>query len=70
MIPTSTSRTSCAASLTSVLPWTILGECERESHFDLVCWNEADDRATIGAEIEARLDAFRASAPWPIPAGD
>jgi|SRR3954447_10061236 hypothetical protein len=29
-----------------------------------------DDRATIGAEIEVRLDAFRASAPWPIPAGD
>jgi hypothetical protein len=46
-----------------VLPWTILGECERGSHFDLVCWNEGDDRATIGAEIEARLDAFGASAP-------
>jgi hypothetical protein len=28
--------------LVSVPPWTILGECERESHFDLVCWNEAN----------------------------
>lgn len=28
--------------LTSIPPWTILGECERESHFDLVCWNEAN----------------------------
>ena len=28
--------------LTSIPAWTILGECERESHFDLVCWNEAN----------------------------
>jgi hypothetical protein len=95
----------------SATPWTILGECEHESHFDLVCWNEAnalaedvqrpylaarhiaaedfhrpldrfgliapmtelaeryedfpDDRAGIGAEIEAQLDAYRARAPWP-----
>jgi hypothetical protein len=28
--------------LVSIPPWTILGECERESHFDLVCWNEAN----------------------------
>jgi hypothetical protein len=28
--------------LVSVPPWTIIGECERESHFDLVCWNEAN----------------------------
>jgi hypothetical protein len=28
--------------LVSVPPWTILGECEQESHFDLVCWNEAN----------------------------
>jgi hypothetical protein len=28
--------------LVSVPAWTILGECERESHFDLVCWNEAN----------------------------
>jgi hypothetical protein len=28
--------------LVSVPPWAILGECERESHFDLVCWNEAN----------------------------
>jgi hypothetical protein len=28
--------------LVSVPPWTILGECERESHFHLVCWNEAN----------------------------
>jgi hypothetical protein len=28
--------------LVNVPPWTILGECERESHFDLVCWNEAN----------------------------
>jgi hypothetical protein len=27
--------------LVSVPPWTILAECEPESHFDLVCWNEA-----------------------------
>jgi hypothetical protein len=25
-----------------------------------------DDRAAIGAEIGAQLDAFRARAPWPI----
>jgi hypothetical protein len=28
--------------MVSVPPWTILGECEQESHFDLVCWNEAN----------------------------
>ena len=27
--------------LTTIPPLTILGECGPESHFDLVCWNEA-----------------------------
>ncbi len=31
--------------LTSIPPWTILGECDRESHFELVCWNEANSLA-------------------------
>jgi len=31
--------------LTQVPPLLILGECEHESHFDLVCWNEANSLA-------------------------
>lgn len=28
--------------LTGIPPLMILGECEHESHFDLICWNEAN----------------------------
>ena len=31
--------------LTQIPPLAILGECDRESHFDLVCWNEANSLA-------------------------
>ena len=31
--------------LTQIPPLLILGECEPESHFDLVCWNEANSLA-------------------------
>lgn len=35
-------ETRCLAVVDELAPWTILGECEQESHFDLVCWNEAN----------------------------
>ena len=31
--------------LTGIPPLLILGECEHESHFDLICWNEANSLA-------------------------
>jgi hypothetical protein len=31
--------------LTEIPPLLILGECEPESHFDLICWNEANSLA-------------------------